>query len=464
MHEFSVHVNMDFERHLRLRLLQVELLDLQLTELHARMREEEQEEAVMEERRRRPRKPRSVWTREWVLRRPIFGTFDQLMQELNREDDVTYANFLRMDQQLFQELLQRVEPEIQKDDTQLRPALQAGLKLAVTLRYLATGNTYKDLSFQFRVPPNTISVFIPEVCEALIDALKDEVMPEIGATEDYWRDVSYKFLDRWNMPHCLGAIDGKHVRIKKPAKSGSAYFNYKKYFSKVLFAICGADYKFLYCEVGANGACGDATLWNLSTFHRHIIKDKLNIPPDERLPGAAPNSRKVPFFFISDDALAIAPYLQKPYSRRQQQPLTVSQRVFNYRISRARRVVEAAFGILAQRFQCLLRGLTQTNVDTMDSVILACVYLHNLLITRKPGVQQRRPERILADIPDVLDDTEDNPPRKPRKRRRQPPPHQRAERYPSDIEGSEVGGEIQKYLTKYFLTEQGSVNWQMEFI
>lgn len=61
-------------------------------------------------------------------------------------------------------------------------------------------------------------------------------------------------------------MDGKHVRIKCPPKGGSAYYNYLKYHSIVLFAIVDADYKFLYHEVGAEGRVGDATIWNQSNF------------------------------------------------------------------------------------------------------------------------------------------------------------------------------------------------------
>lgn len=441
----------------RRRLIQLQLLELELQVVEIEMKKREEEER-REERRAR-RKPRTVWTRDWIIRRPMYGNYDHLLAELNREDGSTYKNFVRIDQDLFAELLHRITPRIQKKDTRYRKALPAGLKLAVTLRYLATGNTYTDLQYQFRVPHNTISITVPQVCEALIKELQEEVMPKPGETEEYWRDVAYEYLDRWNFPHCLGAMDGKHVRIRKPAKSGSMYFNYKKYFSIVLFAVAAADYRFLYVEVGAQGACGDATIFNFSPLKQHIVWDQLNIPKDEILPGEPNTSTPVPYFFIGDDAFAQSAYLQKPFPRNRQRPLDQREKVYNYRLSRARRVVEASFGILSTRFQCLLRGLTQAKTESMTSVVMACVFLHNLLIQRKPAefLRRRDVQRMMRDVPQVLDDavsTDANTTRRGRKKKKQPG------RYPDPT----AGVDVQQRLADYFLTPHGSVDWQLQYI
>ena len=130
------------------------------------------------------------------------------MAELNSEDVRTYSNFMRNDADMFGELLGRIQDKIQKTDTHLRKALPADLKLAVTLRYLSTGNTYKEMMYQFCVPQNTISIFISEVCNALMDELQDESMPKVGSSELYWRQIAYDFLNCWNLANCLGAIDG----------------------------------------------------------------------------------------------------------------------------------------------------------------------------------------------------------------------------------------------------------------
>lgn len=69
-----------------------------------------------------------------------------------------------------------------------------------------------------------------------------------------------------DFPNCVGAIDGKHVRVVCPNKSGSLYYNYKNYFSIVLLAIVDAKYKFLAIDVGSYGKEGDSGIFAKSSM------------------------------------------------------------------------------------------------------------------------------------------------------------------------------------------------------
>lgn len=75
----------------------------------------------------------------------------------------------------FEYLLQMIEPEIKKKDTLWRKAIPAKVRLAVTLRFLATGDSFRSLHFLFKISSQVISLIVPEVCEALCKALKKYV-------------------------------------------------------------------------------------------------------------------------------------------------------------------------------------------------------------------------------------------------------------------------------------------------
>lgn len=179
---------------------------------------------------------------------------------------------------MFDDILQRVTPRIQKKDTRFRDALPAGLKLAKTLRYMASGDTYVSLAYDFRVASESVCHFVPEVCTALLQVYKDEVLA-IPNTPDAWREVAAQFERRWNMPHTLGALDGKHVEIKKPPGSGSLYHNYKGFFSIVLLALVDANYKFIWCDIGGMGFMSDCQIFNDSELKECMDDNSIGFPP-----------------------------------------------------------------------------------------------------------------------------------------------------------------------------------------
>lgn len=423
---------------------------LTLEEIHMEQRLAQHAEDVrrrqQEEDERRRRANRRPWVRDWIGRRQILGWYDRLMVELENEDPKAFQDMVRMEPAMFHELEERLSDRLSKKFTRWRAPLSAGLKLAITLKYLGSGGTYKTLMQGFRVPHNTISGVIRDVCQAIIDELRDEVL-KCPTTAEEWQRVADGFKRLWNFLHALGALDGKHIRCKKFAKSGSLFYNYKKFFSLVLMALVDAQYKFLWVEVGAPGSCSDAQIWNQCHLKRMMDDGDLDIPQDEPLPGG---DRDVPYFIVGDDAFRLTNHLMKPYSRLN---MAHDDKVFNYRCSRARRVVENAFGILANRFRCLLQTLEQTE-GTVRLIVTACVCLHNLMRIRYPRLQNALVEReddqhnringVWQDAGDILEDM-DMPPE-------------------GGNFGTRQAKEQRDYLATYYSSPAGAVPWQERMI
>ncbi|KAK7481088.1 hypothetical protein BaRGS_00027628 [Batillaria attramentaria] len=110
----------------------------------------------------------------------------------------------------------------------MRDSISPGERLAVTLRFLASGDSYQSLSFLYRIGRTTLGEIIPETCKVLIEVLQERHM-KVPSTSKEWEVVAASFEDSWDFPHCIGAIDGKHIAIKAPPNSGSMFYNYKEF-------------------------------------------------------------------------------------------------------------------------------------------------------------------------------------------------------------------------------------------
>ncbi|XP_068232725.1 uncharacterized protein [Palaemon carinicauda] len=142
-----------------------------------------------------------------------------------------------MDVPSFDELLSLVEPLIRKEDTGMHPSISPSERLSITLRYLVSGNSFEDLIFMTARSPQAIGKLVIDTCEAIILCLKRQQPIKTPKTPEEWIMTSDTFKSAWHFPNCLGAIDGKLIPIKKSVKSGSFYFNYKKFFSIVLMDV-----------------------------------------------------------------------------------------------------------------------------------------------------------------------------------------------------------------------------------
>ena len=138
--------------------------------------------------------------------------------------------------------------------------------------------------------------------------------------------MAAEFGDRGNIPNGLGAMDGKHILIKPPLKSGSLYYNYKETFSIVLLVVVVADLRVIYADGGTNGRVSDKDDWNKCSLKQRLDAKTLNIPDPSPLPG----TQEFPYAFVGDEGFTLSTKLMMPCPngllRRRK-----DRRIFNYR-------------------------------------------------------------------------------------------------------------------------------------
>lgn len=204
-------------------------------------------------------------------------------------------------------------------------------------------------------------------------------------------------------------------------------YNYKKFHSFVLLAVADADYKFTYVNIGGYGKDCDSNILKQTEFWKLLCSNKLNIPSPTPLP---PENTKVPYVFVADDAFPMHQNIMRGYGGHN---LTEKQKVFNYRLCRARRYVECAFGILTNKWRILHKALNLSRETAID-VVKACVMLHNI-VRERDGY---RPEDLVpCTLQSMTNDT---------------------------LTTKKTGRGIRTSFANYFVSNEGALPWQLSKI
>ena len=132
---------------------------------------------------------RRVWTREWIKRREELGAYHTLFRELAAEDTLGFGEYMRMPHAKFQALVEVVGPLLTKQETHMRSSIAPKERLALAIRYLATGETFQSLSFQFRIGKSTVSQIVMEACDAIYQVLGRQHLKMPNAIEN-WREIA----------------------------------------------------------------------------------------------------------------------------------------------------------------------------------------------------------------------------------------------------------------------------------
>lgn len=198
----------------------------------------------------------------------------------------------------------------------------------------------------------------------------------------------------FSFPHCVGAIDGKHIIIQAPHHSGSEYFNYKKNFSTVLLAVVDSNFCFMYADVGCQGRISDGGVLRQSELWRKISSNTINFPTPEPLPGG---NIDMPYVLVGDGAFPLSTHIMKPFPGNH--GVGTPQRIFNEQLSRSRVIVENVFGIMTAVFRVFRKPIA-LNVKNTSLITITCVRLHNFLRRSKTSCHSYTPQGSLDTIDD----------------------------------------------------------------
>ena len=352
----------------------------------------------------------------------------------------------------FERLLTWMAPYLTKKSTLMRDPITPSERLALTLRYLTTGDAQVTIGASYRISPSTVGRIIHETSQVIWDVLKTQDFLKFPQNEEQWKKISEDFNSYWNYPHALGAIDGKHIVIQAPPRAGSDFFNYKKTHSIVLMGVCDAHYKFTLVDVGDSGRQSDGSVYNNSYLGYAIENNLLHLPDVEKI---ANNSEiDLPYVFLGDDPFGLKTYMMKPYPGACSD---ISKRIFNCRLSRARRTIENAFGILASRFRVFRRPIN-CHVDRVIQITKAAIALHNFLIS------SRCPREIHSYCPPSLIDCETANGFTPGEWRQELNGGMVRIRRTSSNNYSNDARSVREGFRRFFTSKEGSVSWQIDSV
>lgn len=137
-------------------------------------------------------------------------------------------------------------------------------------------------------------------------------------------------------------------------------------------AIANANYEFIMIDFGVNGRISDGGVLEYTNFFNKLVNKELNIPPATKVLNSC---EELPYVFIGDEAFSLRADMLKPFPQRE---LNKETKIYNYRLSRARRIIENVFGILAARFR-IFHTAIPLQLHNTDTVVACCCVLHNYL-------------------------------------------------------------------------------------
>lgn len=157
-------------------------------------------------------------------------------------------------------------------------------------------------------------------------------------------------------------------------------------------AICYSDYKFVLDDIGATRRQSDGGIWSRSTMGQAFAEGQIDVP----LPDRVTEGSILPYVLVADEAFQLTNHMMRPFPGKG--GLTKEKGIFNYRLSRVRRMVECTFGILSSQWRIYKRPIN-TSIETAESIVKATIVLHNFLRQNEENINGFSETINVVDIP-----------------------------------------------------------------
>ncbi len=326
------------------------------------------------------------------LRAPDIYRSDALLTQARTwhdEQPELFRQDFRLTPSVFDRLLQALNPTLEgaKQAVKCTP----DVVLMLTLSRLGSRCTLRDVGERFGLSPS--SAF--NCFWFAVTAINTVLLP----TYVHWpspaglQEIRQGFACFKLGGNIVGAIDCTHVSVCPPEDVADNYLDRTRGHSVIAQAV--VDHRGLFTSVNAGypGSAHDLTVLRASRLYKNIVGG-LTVADGDVL--------------LADSGYFVRPYLLTPFDLRGG-PLTAEQIRYNTAHSRARGIVERAFGQLKQRYRTLLFGI-EGDVFRAHHVVTACFALHNFgLLHGEPPweIDEREANDVIARPPKPIQGSED---------------------------------------------------------
>jgi hypothetical protein len=316
----------------------------------------------------------------WVKPKSQHWKTTMLDDPLNYSDE-DFRQTFRMHRSTFNVLLDLLQPYITGTITNFRKPIPAAIRLYVFLHHICHGSKPADLALIYGIGRSSISDIIVTVSDAICQRMGPMYIKWPSVTR--MQQIAADFEGRWEIPQCVGCIDGSHIPIAPPDEVGREYRNRKCFYSLVLQGVVDPDKRFIDVNLGWPGKVNDGRVFHNSALSTEL-EDRLTQMNNRTVQVGETETESIPFYILGDSAYANTARMVTTYETGQCQNNRIIKKL-NAKLAGMRYIVEHAFGDLKGRFRLLMIPMqtARKNVNRATKIMYSCVVLHNFLIDEK---------------------------------------------------------------------------------